>query len=206
MTETLARPVFEPPSGLPRRGIVRFVDVPERRLVVVDGGGAPSGERFQEAVQALFSTAYTLHFALKKASRDPGQVGALEGLWARTDATSMTSFDDAGDPTAWAWRAMMSVPETATDEDVAAAIRDAFAKKPLPGLERVRLVTWTEGPCVEALHVGPYAAEPATMRRMLDAAADRGLSPHGGHHEIYLGDPRRSAPEKLRTLLRQPVG
>ncbi|HYM83210.1 MAG TPA: GyrI-like domain-containing protein [Candidatus Dormibacteraeota bacterium] len=205
MTETLVRPTFERPVGLPRRGAVRFVDVPERRLLAVDGEGEPGGAEFQEAFQALYSTAYTLHFALKKTGQEPGTIGALEGLWERTDASPETPFDEAGDPAAWRWRVMLPMPDAATEADLAAAMEAAAAKKEIPGLARLRLVTWTEGPCVEALHVGPYATERETIDRMLAAAAERGLRPHGAHHEIYLGDPRRSDPAKLRTVLRQPV-
>jgi hypothetical protein len=197
-------PIFQAPVGMPRRGTVRFVDVPRRRLLVVDGDGEPGGPSFQEAFGALYTTAYTLHFALRKAGLDPGRVGALEALWERTDAMPETSFAEPGDPTAWRWRAMLPMPGAATEVDLAAA-REAAAKKDVPGLDRVRLIAWTEGPCVEALHVGPYSAEPETIERMLSAARDHGLRPHGAHHEIYYGDPRRSEPTKLRTVLRQPV-
>lgn len=205
MTETPTRPAFQPLAGLPRRGVVRFVDVPERRLLVVDGGGAPTGGAFQEAIGALYATAYTLHFALKKAGVEPGRVGALEALWERTDATPSTPFFEPGDPERWAWRAMLPMPEAATEADLAGAMEAAGKRKPVAGLDRVRLVAWTEGPCVEALHVGPYETEPETIERMLAAATEHGLRPHGAHHEIYYGDPRRSDPAKLRTVLRQPV-
>ena len=205
MTQTLAPPIFEPPVGLPRRGTVRFVDVPERRMLGVDGEGAPAAASFQEAVGALYATAYTLHFALKHAGREPGRVGALEALWGRTDATASTSFFEPGEPEKWTWRAMLPMPEAATESDLAGAIERA-ARKSVPGLDRVRLVTWAEGPCVEALHVGPYATEPETVARMLTRAAEHGLRPHGAHHEIYLGDPRRADPARLRTVLRQPIG
>lgn len=204
MTETLARPAFEPPTGLPRRGTVRLVDVPERRLLVVDGEGAPGGSSFQEAVGALFTTAYSLHFALKRSGREPGRVGALEALWGRTDATASTSFFEPGEPEKWTWRAILPMPEPATESDLAEALETA-AGKSVPGLGRVRLVSWREGPCVEALHVGPYSSEPETVQRMLAVAAEHGLHPHGAHHEIYLGDPRRADPARLRTVLRQPV-
>jgi hypothetical protein len=206
MIETLTRPVFQPLAGMPRRGVVRFVDVPERRLIVFDGEGEPGGPLFQQAVGALYTTGYTLHFALKKAGVEPGPVGMLEGLWERTGAAAGLPMDQpGGDPDDWAWRAMLAAPEAATDVDFAAAIEAAARKKPVPGLDRVRLVAWTEGACVEALHIGPYATEPETVSRMIAAMAEHGLGARGRHHEIYYGDPRRSDPAKLRTVLRQPV-
>lgn len=206
MIETPTRPVFEPLAGMPRRGVIRFVDVPERPFLVVDGEGEPGGPLFQEAVGALYTTGYTLHFALKKSGIEPGPVGMLEGLWERTgEAASLPMDQLGGGPDDWAWRAMLAAPPAATEADVAAAIETAARKKPVPGLDRVRLVRWTEGPCVEALHVGPYATEPETVSRMLAAMAEHGLRARGRHHELYYGDPRRSDPAKLRTVLRQPV-
>ncbi len=206
MTETLTRPTFQPLAGLPRKGVVRLVDVPERRFLVVEGESKPGGPLFQEAVSALYTTAYTLHFMLRKAGVEPGRVGMLEATWRPTGAAADVPLDQlSADFTAWAWRAMLALPETATEADVSAAIEAAREKRSVPGLDRVRVEAWTEGPCVEALHVGPYATEPETIRRMYAVMAEHGLRARGGHREIYYGDPRRSDPAKLRTVLRLPV-
>jgi hypothetical protein len=186
-------PVFVRPAGLPRVGSVRFVDVPDRRCLAIDGQSAPGGLEFQAAVGSLYTTVYSLHFLL----RDRGieaPVGHLEGLW-----------EQAGGSTTWRWTLAIELPEEATEEDVASALAVARRKRPAPELDRLRLMTLAEGRAVEAMHVGPYATEPETIARMHAAVEAAGLRPSGPHHEVYLGDPRRSDPEHLRTLLRQPV-
>jgi hypothetical protein len=101
---------------------------------------------------------------------------------------------------------MILVPDVVGSQDLDAAVTSLHAKRgDSPALARLRLETFVEGLCVQALHVGPYAAEPATIVRMQAFAAANGCSRRGRHHEIYLGDPRRAAPDRLRTILRQPV-
>jgi len=198
--------VFAPPQGLPRRGRVRFVDMPPRRCLAIEGEGPPGGAEFQAAVGALYSTIYPLHFLL----RDRGigtRIGPLEALWERRDGSSAWLSGEFApfDPTAWRWTALIEIPDDARDEDMASAMAVARRKHPSPALSRLIVMTLREGHAVEALHVGPYATEPETLERMSAAATAGGLEPHGAHHEIYLGDPRRTAPERLRTILRQPV-
>ena len=100
----------------------------------------------------------------------------------------------------------MELPETATDADIAAAIEGAWTRHPSMAMGHLRVERWREGLVVEAMHIGPYAAETETIGHMFAAAEAAGLRPTGVHHEIYIGDPHRSAPDKLRTVLRQPVG
>jgi hypothetical protein len=186
--------------------VVRFVDVPERRLLMIDGAGDPAGPGFQEAIGALYGTAYTLKFALKAKQIDT-KVGHLEALWRRTgEAADMPLTEAVGDPSAWAWTAFMALPDEATEDDLMAAIEAASKRRPTSAFGMLRVERWREGNVVEALHVGPYATEPETIARMIATAAEAGFQPSGAHHEIYLGDPVRTAPEKLRTVLRQPVG
>jgi hypothetical protein len=198
--------VFGPPAGLPRRGRIRFVDVPPRRCLAIEGEGPPGGAEFQVAVGALYSTIYPLHFLL----RDHGattRIGALEALWERQDGHSgwlageFAPFDAAS----WRWTLLIEIPEEASDEDVASAMAVARRKHPGPALSRLVVMTVREGPAIEAMHVGPYATEPETLEQMAAMATEAGFEAHGAHHEIYLGDPRRSQPERLRTVLRQPL-
>jgi hypothetical protein len=204
-TTTTTRPTFAPLAGLPRPGIPRLVAIPGRRCLQVDGEGEPGNEAFQRAIGALYGTSYTLHFALKKAGRS-ARIPALEGLWKRTDGTPLLpTTDHPADPAAWRWTLLMEIPPEATDAEVEAAIEAARTKRPNVAFDRLR-VGWLEAATVvEAMHVGPYATEPATIGQMHETMRDAGLRPVGRHHEIYLGDPRRSAPERLRTILRQGV-
>ncbi|HXI45302.1 MAG TPA: GyrI-like domain-containing protein [Candidatus Acidoferrales bacterium] len=192
---------------VPKRGEIRIRTIPARRILKIDGEGRPDGPAFRAAVEALYPVAYGVHFALGRRGID-APVGTLEGLW---------SFDPTAAPPAptepfippdadtWRWTLFLELPETATDAEVLAAVEGAQRRRPAPELAELRDVWFEEGLVVEALHVGPYATEPETIARMATAAAEAGLERCGPHHEIYLGDPRRSAPERLRTLLREPV-
>lgn len=206
MSETQARPEFKSPSGWPRAGTIRFVEVPERRCLMIDGEGEPASPAFQEAISALFGTAYTLKFALKHEGIAT-KVGYLEALWRRAGMAAGAPFTEpVADLSDWLWTLFIELPEAATDVDVTSAIENAWIKHPSMAMDRLRIERWREGPVVEAMHVGPYASENETIYRMLAAAEAVGMHPVDAHHEIYIGDPNRAAPEKLRTVLRQPVG
>jgi hypothetical protein len=198
-----------------RKGTVAFVDVPELALVAVEGASAPGGQEFQQALHALYSVSYGAHFALRKATGAAPRVMPLEALWwidgadeadfARRAARGDRGGPIVGDGEAVRWKALIVQRDPLDAAIVEQAIRDAKAKTDDTTLDRVRFECWTEGPCAQVLHVGPYAAEAATIAMLHEAIAARGWCVRGRHHEIYLGDPRRSAPEKLRTILRQPV-
>lgn len=202
---TATRPTFMPLTGLPRPGTPRLVAVPARRCLLVDGEGAPAGEAFQQAMGVLYGTAYTLHFAVKKTGRVT-RIPALEGLWEHTDDASYPAqADHLVDPAKWRWTLLMEIPAEATDGEVQAAIDAARAKRPSDVFERLRFGWLDEVTVVEAMHVGPYATEPGTFDLMAETLRAAHLRPVGRHHEIYLGNPLRSAPERLRTILRQAV-
>ncbi|WP_334173662.1 GyrI-like domain-containing protein [Sinomonas sp.] len=197
-----------------RRGEIEFVDVPELSFVMVEGQGEPEGPAFTEAVQALFSVSYAAHFAVKKHSGEATKVMPLEALWwvdepEQVDAVTNVALGEATmaetDRDKWRWQAMMMQPKPIDAAVVAEVIEESRGKQ-LPALDLVRFEAWEEGRCAQALHVGAYADEAPTIVRLHDAIAEAGLKPRGHHHEIYLGDPRRTAPENLRTLIRQPVG
>ena len=210
MTVAERRPATE---RYPKRGEIRMREVPPRRILEVKGAGRPDSESFRDAVSALYTVAYGVHFALKRRGVD-APVGALEGLWTfDRDPFAGPPAGDAGpaafsppDPDTWQWSLLIELPEAATDTDVEAAVVEGRRKHPSPQLDALREVWFEEGEVIEALHVGPYATEPETIARMAALAETAGRIPIGPHHEIYLGDPRRSAPGRLRTVLRQPVG
>ena len=197
-----------------RKGAVDVIDVPEFGFAVVAGRGAPGGSEFTEALRALYAVSYGAHFMLRKERGEAPRVMPLEALWWVDDpdqqdiltAVALGQATMAGtDKDRWRWQAMIMQPAPVDADLVAEALAQARDRKPSPGLERVRYFRWAEGRCAQLLHVGPYAAEEPSIVRLHKAIAAAGYLPRGRHHEIYLGDPRRSAPEKLRTILRHPV-
>ena len=199
---------------LARRGAVDFVDVPDVGFAMVDGRGAPGGEEFSDAIQALFAASYGAHFALRKANGWAPRIMPLEALWwiEGPDAALLMerlAMGGAGSSLAdqgrWHWRAMiMQLPPVDGTAIQAALTRAKTTKTSPPALDAVRYERWTEGPSAQILHVGPYSDEQADISILHAALAEHGYRPRGRHHEIYLGDPRRCAPERLRTILRHP--
>ncbi len=179
------------------------VDVPAMRFLMIDGKGDPNkAKSYAEAVEALYSVAYTLKFAVKKELAKDYSVPPLEGLWWAEDMATFV----AREKDKWSWTMMIMVPDFVPEAMVAKAIAAAGAKKALPALPLLRLDTYAEGLSVQTMHIGPYDAEgPTLMKLHNEYVPENGLVETGHHHEIYLGDPRKSAPEKLKTVLRQPV-
>jgi len=187
-----------------RKGKVDFVDVPELGYLVIDGSGAPDETEgsFQRAIQTLFKASYAVHFAVRKKRGEAPRVMPIEALWW-VDGPDPAEFDHAA-PEAWRWRAQIMQPPPIDQGIVAGALRQLEVKG-VPGLADLRYELWVEGRCAQTLHVGPYDAEGPAIQALHQAISDAGYLPRGRHHEIYLGDPRRSTPERLRTLIRQPV-
>jgi hypothetical protein len=186
---------------------IRFLEVPDTRFFLVEGTGQAGGTEFTQAFAALYPVAYTVHFALKRRGVQ-APVGALEGLFWIGEPGPITADQLAATPDpsrAWTWHLMLPVPEETTDEEIAAAIADVARKKAPPALARLRVETLAEGPSAQVLHVGPYTTEPGTITRLHAAIDAAGLRPRGCHHEIYLSDPGRTDPERIRTIIRQPV-
>ncbi|WP_144122554.1 GyrI-like domain-containing protein [Catellatospora sichuanensis] len=179
------------------------VDVPELRYLAVDGHGDPNtSTAYTAAVEALFGVAYHLKFASKKTLDRDFVVGPLEGLWRADDPTAFVTRDKD----AWAWTMMISQPDWITEDMVRAAVADVAKKKDNPALATLRLLALVEGKCVQILHVGSYDDEAPTLDRLHNRyLPDNGLTFNGDHHEVYLSDPRRTEPAKLKTILRQPV-
>jgi len=172
-----------------------LIQVGAAKYLAADGVGAPGGEAFHEAVGALYSIAYTMKMAKKFAGQDY-KVCHLEGLW--------WGFEDGQPQDQWSWKLLIRVPDFILARDLKETAA-ALKKKGKDLAVEVRLETLKEGRSVQVLHTGPYSEEGATMARMKALAESKGLSFAGAHHEIYLSDPRRVRPEKLRTILRMPV-
>jgi hypothetical protein len=156
---------------------------------------------FQEAVGTLYSVAYTLKFMFKKERAIDYPVMALEGLWSAED---MADFA-AGRRDRWQWTLLIVQPDVVTAADVGETIETVKAKGKLPRIPDVRLEKLREGRAAQILHIGPYSAEGPTIERLHRFVEEQGLRLRGRHHEIYMGDPRRAAPEKLKTIIRHPV-
>lgn len=185
-------------------GKIEVVDVPPMNFLMVDGEGDPNtSQAYKEALEALYALSYSLKFALKKALGLDYRVSPLEGLWW-TDDMAEFSMDRKGD---WHWTMMIAQPEAVTPEWFARAKEEVRRKKNPAALDKVRLEPFHEGPAVQILHIGPYSAEGPNIQKLHAFIREHGYAfddPALKHHEIYMGDPRRSAPEKWRTIIRQP--
>lgn len=186
----------------PSKKDFNVVDVPPMNYLMVDGIGDPNTSReFQPAVEALYGMAYTLKFACKlgPVARD-FVVMPLEGLWWMENMADFTieNMDQ------WQWTLMIMQPDFVTEEMVAQAREELAAKKNPPALPKLRFEKYAEGKSAQIMYIGPYAEEHETIKRMHAYVESIGGKLRGKHHEIYLSDPRRTAPEKLKTVLRQP--
>ena len=189
--------LYAPPSKTPI-----LIEVPPLLYIMVDGHGDPNvAPEYAQAIQVLYSLSYTLKFQRKKAyGQDYGVMG-LEGLWWAADMSKFKSTPKAD----WDWTMMILQPDFITPTLFDEARRSVAAKGKAPLIERTRLETYHEGTSVQIMYFGSYADEGPTIANLHQFAFDHGYSLHGKHHEIYLSDPRRVPPEKLKTIIRQPV-
>jgi hypothetical protein len=181
-----------------------IVTLPKRRALAIDGRGAPAGEAFQQALGALYGVAYTLKFSRKKSGRGaPFKVAPLEGRWAAEGCPDESSIPR---PECWTWRMRIAVPPDMTEVEVMAAVREATTKKggkleSSSDADRVFLERIPKGKCGRILHIGPYADEPRSFAVLAPVIEAAGLRPVRPHIEVYLSDPKRTSPEKLKTVL-----
>jgi hypothetical protein len=193
-------------------GAFDLVDVPEFGFAVIRGQGDPGGAAFTDAVQALYAVSYGAHFLVKRELGAAAKVMPLEALWwvGGLDAPDSTAtalgqdFWSQVDRDRWCWQAMIMQPAPVDQRTIGRAVEQARAKK-LAALGRLSYQRWAEGRCAQVLHLGPYADEGPSVDRLHAGIAAAGYRCRDRHHEIYLGDPRRTRPERLRTLLRQPI-
>ena len=192
---------------LPSAKEVVAVEAPVMNFAMVEGAGDPNGsQEFQDGVQALYGVTFTIKMSPKKGPAPVGYfeyvVPPLEGLWWLKGAKA---FDMSRNKKDWCWTLMIMQPEFVTAELVADALRHLKKKKENPALDKLRFEVFDEGAAVQIMHIGPYADEGPTIEKMHAFAKEKGYQLTGKHHEIYLSDPRKTRPEKLRTVLRQPV-
>ncbi|MCE7480416.1 MULTISPECIES: GyrI-like domain-containing protein [Microbacterium] len=187
-----------------RKGRFDVIDVPELNYLMIDGHGDPNtSPEFTTAVEALYPLAYTLKFTSKRELDRDYTVMPLEGLWWADDHAAFTA---ARDKSQWDWTLMIMQPEWIDHELVADAVATAAAKNQEGRVHEVRFGSYAEGRCVQTLHVGAFDEEAPLLAEMHDVFIPRnGLRMTGKHHEIYFSDPRKGAPERRRTILRQPV-
>jgi hypothetical protein len=187
----------------PRNTDWALVDVPAQQFIAIDGCGDPNTSAdYARAIEALYTVAYTIKFTSKTALGRDFVVGPLEGLWwsDRPEVFTTRAKD------AWHWRMLISQPDWITDDLIDEAKQAALTKKGLPTIAEIRRETLKEGTSAQLLHVGPYDDEgPVLARLHREYLAANNLRMSGHHHEIYLGDHRRTEPAKLKTILRQPV-
>jgi hypothetical protein len=180
---------------------VTEVAVPRIQYLMIDGTGDPNTTpAYTETVEALYAVAYTIKFAIKKGRAIDYPVLPLEGLWWMDDMREFSMENK----NRWKWTMMIAQPDLVGVADVHSAVAEVKKKKNPPALPLLRFDTLDEGDCAQIMHIGPYADEKPTIQKLHDFIAARGASLSGKHHEIYLGDPRRTAPEKLKTVIRQP--
>jgi len=178
------------------------IDVPPMNFLMIDGHGDPNTAReYKEAIETLYAMAYALKFMSKKEKGVDYVVPPLEGLWCVKNMEKFTTDDKS----AWDWTMMIMQPESVTQEMFEEALKEVEKRKNPPALSKLRLEAYHEGLAVQIMHIGPYEAEGPTIARMHAFIDENGYESVGKHHEIYLGDPRKVAPEKLKTVLRQPI-
>ena len=188
---------------LPSPRKVDIVDVPQMNYLMVDGQGDPNtSASFGHSIEALYPLSYTLKFMVKK-----GELGIdygvmpLEALWWADDMSAFTS----GNKDAWKWTAMIMQPDFISGEMVASAVDVVKQKKNPVSLSLVRFEAFAEGKAAQTMHIGPFSEEGPTIERVHKFIENSGRQRAGKHHEVYLSDIRRAAPEKWKTIIRQPM-
>lgn len=183
-----------------------IIEVPEMLFVMVDGEGfAEDNPQFQQAMEILFGIVYTIKFWDKKHDVPPGYLKftlpPVEGLWWMNDGHDF----DAAKPDQWRWKVMLRLPEFVTPNFFKEVVSELIEKKGKDIYKNARLEKFKEGMSVQLLHIGPYDQEQPNIAKMHALAKQEGYQLIGKHHELYFSDPRRTAPEKLKTILRQPI-
>jgi hypothetical protein len=190
------KPLYNPSAKEPA-----LVEVPPLNFLLADGEGDPNtSQDFHEIMMALYGAAYTLKFGLKKAAGFDWKVMPLEGLWWMENMAEF-SLERKED---WLWTLMIAQPDFITPDQVEVAKAELQRKKNPPSLSQVRFERYEEGSAAQIMHIGPFSEERPTIARLHEFIAQSGHQLRGKHHEIYLSDPRRTPPEKLKTIIRQP--
>jgi len=177
--------------------IVEFGEIP---YLVIEGKGEPAGEVFTKAVEALYPLAYGIKNICKRQGHDFG-VPKLEGLWwVKLDKPALEV------PRAkWYWKLLIRMPDFVTSEIAQSAKEEVYKKKGIDLIKEIKFEKINEGKCIQIMHVGPYSTEPEAIGKIKDFMEDNDFTENGLHHEIYISDPRKTIPEKMKTILRQPI-
>jgi hypothetical protein len=201
MTKTDFKKTLKHLYNPPRRFVT--VDVPEMQFLMVDGQGDPNTTQdYKDAIEALYAVAYKIKFMSKKGLEKDYTVPPLEGLWWAEDMETFITRNKSQ----WDWTMMIMTPDWISAEIFAEAVGQVRKTKDPTALDKVRLERYQEGLSVQIMHIGSYDNEGPVMSQMhSDFIPNNGYVENGKHHEIYLSDPRRVAPEKLKTVLRQPI-
>ncbi|MEM4347263.1 MAG: GyrI-like domain-containing protein [Candidatus Altiarchaeota archaeon] len=177
--------------------VVEFGEIP---FLTIEGKGEPAGEVFTKAVEALYPLAYSVKNISKKQGKD-FSVPKLEGLWwVEPDRPALEVPREE-----WRWKLLIRMPDFVTSDMVEKAKEEVFKKKGITLVKEIKFEKIKEGKCIQILHIGPYSTEPESLSKMRKLMEQKNLVENGLHHEIYLSDPRKVAPEKMKTILRQPV-
>lgn len=182
---------------------VEIVEVPYMNFIMIDGEGDPNtSQAFQNAVEVLFAISYTLKFMIKKGTEEVDYgVMPLEGVWWAEDMSefSLENKDN------WKWTLMIMQPEYVTEKLFNESIKQVKKKKNLVALPKVRFESFSEGKAAQIMHIGPFSEEESTIKKVHNFIKESGFRLTGKHHEIYLSDIRKAAPEKWKTIIRQPI-
>jgi hypothetical protein len=177
--------------------IVEFEEIP---YVSIEGKGEPAGQEFVSKIEALYPLAYGIKKICKQQDMDFG-VPKLEGLWwVEGDIPALEVPREE-----WCWKLLIRMPDYVTDEMMDIAQAEVLKKKKIELVKDISFEKIKEGKCAQITHIGPYATEPETIDTLLGYISENGLSVSGLHHEVYLSDPRKTVPEKLKTIIRYPV-
>ncbi len=180
---------------------ISVVTVPAMNFLMIDGMGDPNTSlEFADAMQTLFPLAYSIKFAIKKETGQDFAVMPPEGLWWSDDTEDFLQ----GRKDNWHWTVMIAQPDFVKKSDFVAALDAVKKKGKAPAVDKVRFERYDEGDSVQILHIGPFVTEHDNILKLHDFIRSSGHQLHGKHHEIYLSDFRRVAPEKLKTVIRQP--
>lgn len=185
-----------------------IVYIDKTNYISLIGKGDPSGQEFSEKIQALYTTAYVIKFMLKAMDND-FVVPKLEALWSfDNEKHKDISMEEAPlkiPRSEWNYRIMIRMPDFVTKEQIQQAIVTAVSKKQNQLAGTIEFFKMEEGKVIQILHVGPFGNEPQTLKKIKEFSTENSLQQNGLHHEIYLSDFRKTAPEKLKTILREPV-
>ncbi len=186
----------------PKINEVSFIEVPKINYLAIDGKGDPNtSQEYKDSIEALMGVSYKTKFIMKKEYQKDYVVMPLEGLWWTPDIDNFSIEDKSN----WNWKSIIIQPEFVKKEHIKQAKEEIAKKKDLPSLDKIEFIEIDEGLSAQILHIGPFIEEGPTVEKLHNTIEENSYDFNGLHHEIYLSDIRRSKPEKLKTIIRQPI-